>query len=209
MDTVNNFARGVLSQGYDSSATTLVVSDGQGARFPSTAFNAVWWNSTDYPDPSEDPEVEIIRITARSVDTLNAVRGQEGTSAVAHNEAGKTYKLIAGLTAGMFNALAPAELTINNQSGSYILVLDDSGAAVRINSGSACNLTVPANGDTPFPIGTQVLVHQSGAGQITVVAASGVSINASLSLLLRVQNSSASLIKVGTDEWDLAGDLQP
>ena len=28
-----------------------------------------WWNSTDYPDPSDDPNSEIVRVTA-AVDML-------------------------------------------------------------------------------------------------------------------------------------------
>ena len=105
MDIVKNFAKGVVSTGYDSTATTIVLAPGQGARFPSAPFAAVWWDSSDYGDPSDDPNVEIVRVTALSTDTLTIVRGQEGTAPANHNLTGKTYEILAGITAAMFNEI--------------------------------------------------------------------------------------------------------
>jgi hypothetical protein len=99
-----NFAKATVSTGYDASATTVVLSSGGGARLPSAVpFNVVWYNFTDYPDPSDDPNVEIVRVTAVSTDTLTVVRGQEGTSASTKNTGGKTYKMIAGQMASQEN----------------------------------------------------------------------------------------------------------
>ena len=100
MDAIKNFAKAVVSDGnYDASATEIDVIAGHGDRLPVAPFNAVWWNATDYPDPSDDPGVEIIRVTAKSTDTLTITRAQESTAAEDHNVAGKTYNLIAGMTA--------------------------------------------------------------------------------------------------------------
>jgi hypothetical protein len=100
MDAIKNFAKAVVSDGnYDASATEIDVIAGHGDRLPAAPFNAVWWNATDYPDPSDDPGVEIIRVTVKSTDTLTITRAQEGTAAEDHNVAGKTYNLIAGMTA--------------------------------------------------------------------------------------------------------------
>jgi hypothetical protein len=100
MDAIKNFAKAVVSDGnYDASATEIDVIAGHGDRLPAAPFNAVWWNATDYPDPSDDLGVEIIRVTAKSTDTLTITRAQEGTAAEDHNVAGKTYNLIAGMTA--------------------------------------------------------------------------------------------------------------
>jgi hypothetical protein len=73
--------------------------------------------------------------------------------------------------------------------------------------GTANNLTVPLNSTAAFAIGTQVNVLQTGAGQTTIVATGGVTINATPGLKLRTQWSSATLIKRGTDTWALVGDL--
>lgn len=102
LDPVKNFAKVTVSTGYDSSATTIVLSSGYGAKLPAPAtdgnFQLVWWNSTDYPDPSDDPNVEIVRCTARSTDTLTVTRAQEGTSATNKNTSGKTYLMILAFT---------------------------------------------------------------------------------------------------------------
>ena len=107
IDTIKNFAVANVATGYDASATTVVLETGKGARFPSVGstggFNAVWWNVSDYGDPSEDPNAEVVRITARSSDTLTVVRAQEGTSASTKNTSGKTYRMVCSVTAKTFN----------------------------------------------------------------------------------------------------------
>jgi hypothetical protein len=87
------------------------------------------------------------------------------------------------------------------------LVLTDASDLVEINSASANNLTVPLNSSVAFPVGTQISLLQVGAGQMTVVATGGVTINATPGLKLRAQWSSATLIKRATDTWVLVGDL--
>src|SRR4051794_25500964 len=98
LDPVTNFAKCTVSTGYSAAATSVALSSGHGARFPQPstdgAFNVVWWNETDYPDPADDPNVEIVRVTARSSDTLTVTRAQEGTSATTKNGSGKTYRMI-------------------------------------------------------------------------------------------------------------------
>jgi len=101
LDPIVNFGKVTASTGYISTDTVIVLNSGDGAKLPATStipnpdfgYNMVWWNWTDFGDPSDDPNVEIIRVTARSTDTLTIVRGQEGTTAQDHNTAGKTYKL--------------------------------------------------------------------------------------------------------------------
>ena len=105
MDAVKNFAKVPVSQGYDSAALTIAVRSGEGARLPVAPFNATWWNSTDYPDPSDDPLVEIVRVTGVTGDSLTITRAQENTSANNHNTALKLYSLLAALTALMYNEL--------------------------------------------------------------------------------------------------------
>ena len=98
LDGTKNFSKVEVSTGYDDNDTSIDLIGGDGAKLPNEPFNAVWWNFTDYPSPTDDPDVEIVRVTGISTDTLTIVRAQEGTSAVAHNTVGKTYKMIAGLT---------------------------------------------------------------------------------------------------------------
>ncbi len=102
IDPIRNFAKVQLTVGYAAGATEVVLEAGHGARLPAPAtegaFNLVWWNTSDYSDPADDPLKEIVRCTARSTDTLTITRAQEGTSDNAHNESGKTYKMVLSMT---------------------------------------------------------------------------------------------------------------
>ena len=107
LDPVKNFAKVIVSTGYDDSATSIVLETDEGAKLPAPAtdgaFNVVWYNSSDYGDPGDDPNVEIVRVTARSTDTLTITRAQEGTTAKTHNTAGKVYKMILAMTKKMID----------------------------------------------------------------------------------------------------------
>lgn len=122
-----------------------------------------------------------------------------GAGVSATNTGGAVSVTISGATATM---------AINTQTASYTLVIGDAEKYVRMNVASANNLTVPPNSSVSFATGTQIHVRQVGAGKTTIVAGSGVTINTPETLLLRKQKSSATLIKVATDEWDLMGDLE-
>jgi hypothetical protein len=99
-------------------------------------------------------------------------------------------------------------LTINSQSASYTLVLTDAGKIVSISNAGANTLTVPTNASAAFSIGTTILVRQAGAGQTTVTAAGGVTVNSrGTALKLAGQYAYATLVKTGTDTWELTGDI--
>jgi hypothetical protein len=99
-----------------------------------------------------------------------------------------------------------ADASTNAQTTSYTLVLADKNKIVEMGVGSANNLTVPPNSSVAFPVGTQINVLQTGAGQTTVVAGAGVTVNATPGLKIRAQWSYATLIKRATDTWVLVGD---
>lgn len=86
--------------------------------------------------------------------------------------------------------------------------LTDNGSYVITSSASAVTITVPPNSSVAFPVGSEIVVFQSGAGQVTFAAGSGVTIRSKDSnLKLTGQYSSGTLKKVATDEWHLIGDL--
>lgn len=101
-----NFAVASLSAGYDAAATALACAAGDGAKLPAAPFNAVWWNATDYASPDLDPNAEIVYVSDRTGDNLTVARAREGTAAAAHNTAGKTYKLLATVTARVLQSSA-------------------------------------------------------------------------------------------------------
>lgn len=99
LDSVANLVKLTVSGAYGASDTSITVASA--AALPSTPFNLVWWNASDYPDPSNDPNAEIVRVTGVSGNTLTVTRGQENTAASTKDGAGKTYVMILGITAKM------------------------------------------------------------------------------------------------------------
>lgn len=96
----------------------------------------------------------------------------------------------------------------NRQTVNYSLVLADNGKLVEMNVGAANTLTVPPNSSIAFPIGTKIDIAQYGAGQTSIVPGVGVTVRSALGALkLAAQYSGASLVKIGTDEWYLFGDI--
>lgn len=95
------------------------------------------------------------------------------------------------------------------QSGgnTYTFVLGDDGKYCRFANTGGMTVTVPTNAAVAFPIGAQISVRRSGAGILTVGNSAAVIVNSNETLLLRSQHSSATLVKIGTNEWDLTGDL--
>ena len=112
------------------------------------------------------------------------------------------------LTAAEQNELATAMIAINAQVASYTAVLTDDGKLVTMSNASANNFTVPPNSSVAFGIGTQIDIAQLGAGQTTLVAGAGVTINsAGTKLKLKEQYAVATVVKTGTDEWFAVGNL--
>jgi hypothetical protein len=99
-------------------------------------------------------------------------------------------------------------ITTNTQFSSYSLILSDNGKLILMNVATANNLTIPLNSSVNFPVGTKIDLSQVGAGQTTIVATGGVTINsAGGALKLRLQYSGATLVQTSTDVWYLFGDI--
>ena len=99
-------------------------------------------------------------------------------------------------------------LSFNAQTGTtYTLALTDAHKLVTLSNASSITATVPPNSSVAFETGDQVNLLQLGAGQVTVAAGSGVTIRSEGSKLkLKGQYATATLVKIGTDEWVLLGN---
>jgi hypothetical protein len=118
---------------------------------------------------------------------------------------GNTAVVAADITALGF---AVSAITTNRQTASYTLVLSDANKLVEMNVATANTLTVPLNSSVAFPIGTQILIAQYGAGACTITAASGVTLRSeSAKLKTNGQYSGATCVKIATDEWYVFGNL--
>lgn len=108
LDPVVNFGNFGVSTGYDSVTTSITMNSGEAAKMPNPAvdgaFNLTWYDDSNYPAVYNDPNVEIVRVTAIAGDVLTVTRAQEGTSASNKNTGGASYRMI----------LAPTKKTIDD-----------------------------------------------------------------------------------------------
>lgn len=97
-------------------------------------------------------------------------------------------------------------LPVVEKTSSTTLSISDANSIISANSSSNITVTIPPNSSVPFPIGTQIIIVQTGTGSVTLLNGSGVSSNkggASLS----TRYSSFLLIKVGINSWSANGDI--
>lgn len=101
---------------------------------------------------------------------------------------------------------------VNHQTGtSYTLVLADASVEeVEMDNAAANVVTVPLHSSVAFPAGASIAVRWLGAGQTSVVGASGVTVNTNTSLNLLGPGSLAVLTQsVTANVWWLTGELLP
>jgi hypothetical protein len=97
-------------------------------------------------------------------------------------------------------------LTINPQSGTtYTLVATDADSKmVQFTSSSSVTVTVPPS---TFTAGQQINLTRYGTGSVTVQGGSGVTVNATPSLVLRARYSAATIVCIDATTFVLYGDL--
>jgi hypothetical protein len=107
-----------------------------------------------------------------------------------------------------FNGKKDSLNSFSRKTASYTLVLGDKDKVIEMNVGSANTLTIPTNASVAFTIGTEITIMQYGAGQTTIAQPGGVTIRSKGGYLkIADQYTGVTLVKVGTDEWYLIGNL--
>lgn len=129
--------------------------------------------------------------------------GTNGTSKVSFSSNSKE------ITCDVPSFFQAGNIYVKSLNNDYTILLNDASFYLTLSAATGKTITVPANATTAFPIGTQIPIQQAGAGQVTIAAAVGVTINSPETLKLRKQFSRAWLVKTGTNVWDLEGDLEP
>jgi len=100
---------------------------------------------------------------------------------------------------------------INEQDGTYALVLADRGKCVQHNSGAAHNYTITKQATVAWTIGDMVAISNIGAGLLTLVRDTGVTLylhgtttNGPLNI---PQNGLATILNVAANIWIASGDV--
>jgi len=161
---VNSF-RTTLASGITAGASSMTLSDATGAPVPTTQgyYTLSIWNSTDYTDPRDDSDMEIVLISGRSGNVLTiARRGFDGTTAAAHNTGGKTYSVEMLATA--------SAITWNVRAW---------GAT---GDGTTDDTTAVSNAITDAAAGQFALYFPKGTYDVPTLTAAGVSPNARMKI---------------------------
>jgi hypothetical protein len=205
LDPVMNFAIVTVSTGYDASATSIVLTSGHGAKLPSTfSYNLVWWNSTDYGSPADDPNVEIVRVTARSTDTLTVTRAQESTTAATHNTSGKTYKMLLGATAKTITDIDSNKLDKTGGTVTGTITLDENSAIALDPAGSAdekwSGITVTGTAGATLAVGDLCYLNSSWQWVLANASAASTSGTVVLGICLTAASSAGAtrMLLMGT-----------
>jgi hypothetical protein len=109
-----NFASSQLSVGINASATTIVLELGHGARFPAPTSGDYFYVTLENASLVR----EIVKVTARTSDTLTVVRAQDGTTAASWL-AGDTVAL--RLNAAAINTMINNVVRKTSSTGSAVL----------------------------------------------------------------------------------------
>lgn len=145
-------------------------------------------------------------ITSAKIATSAVTEAKIAVSSVTNTriaaDAVTTDKLSGAAKAG-FNSIQ------NQQTGTtYTLVLSDLGKLVELNNAASITLTIPTNASVAFAIGDRIDILQTGAGQVTIAGAAGVTVNSESSKFkLAGQWAAATLIKRAADTWVAVGNL--
>lgn len=181
----SNNAVSTLVAGITNVATSLSVAAGQGALFPALGAGDYFYATLANAAGS----VEIVKVTARSTDTMTIVRGQDSTSAAAWNSGDKVeLRLVAAILADM-PKLDEANTFTNAQN-------EAQGADIA--SASTVNLTT-ATGN---------YVNVTGTTAITAITlAQGAERTVKFAGALTLTNGASLLLPSGANITTAAGDV--
>jgi hypothetical protein len=124
---LTNNAFGTLAAGINSSATSITLTSGQGARFPTLGVGDYFYATLI--DTSNN--LEIVKCTARSTDVLTVTRAQENTTARSYSTGDRIEIRITAATFEEASGIADGEITeAKLASGAVTAAKMASGAAV-------------------------------------------------------------------------------
>ena len=139
-----------------------------------------------------------------ATNTSEVFSGTKGTIDVgAVNATNATFTGLVNLPA---NTTLPERYL--SKTASTSLALTDLNYVIEVNSASAVTITVEADAGVNFPLGTAFTFVRVGAGEVTIAAGSGATVNTAIGNRLRVQWSTATLRKRAANTWLLSGDIK-
>ena len=164
---LSNNAFGTLAASITSSATSITLTTGHGARFPSLGAGDYFYATLI--DTSNN--LEIVKCTARSTDVLTVTRAQEGTTARAYSAGDRIeIRLTAQTFSDVVDVTALAKKDGSNATGTWPVSVSGNAAtatnAEKLGGESYTAYVRSVNGKTPGANG-DVAVPSRGAAIYT------------------------------------------
>jgi len=161
---VTNNAFGTLSASINNSATTVVLDSGQGARFPTLGSGDFFFGTII--DTSNN--LEIVKVTARSTDSMTVVRAQDNTTARAFS-IGDRFELrpTAALFDQMLTDISNAGVAGINSSANATAMTIDSSERVAIGTTSPQVSPLTVHTKDQVHEGIMITSHNSGTHPTT------------------------------------------
>ena len=181
-----NNAHSTLASGINTSATSITVASGHGARFPSLA-GAEFFFAT-LIDSSNN--LEIVKVTARSTDVLTVTRAQESTSAASFSSGDRIELRITA--AGLGELITPSNIVFTNTNSTF----------TKAQRGST--QTANATGSTTLDFDTYQNFVLTATGNVTLANPSTESIGQSGVIILIQDGTGSRTLSLGTD-YETAG----
>lgn len=195
-----NNATGTLASGITNVQTSIALTSGHGARFPSPTGGDYFYATLFQRSGGTEINHEIIKVTARSTDTLTVTRAQEGTTGKAFNA---LDPIELRLTTGFVKDMALSGTTTGITASMLGL---GSGANVSLGVSSAHNVALKANNVDRLTVGSDgriwaADIHDNGdvSSQFVQYIASGTytPVGTGITNIDACSNGAANFIRVG------------
>lgn len=154
--------------------------------------------------------VAVLDIAADEVSYDNTASGLTATDvqdAIDEIAGGIGVASVNGRTGAVTLTAADTPATVTTDSTTArSLVATDAGLYLRFTNAAAKTLTVQDNADAAITVGVEVHGRNAGAGDLTIVEDTSVTVNPPAGGTLVIpEGGTFTLKKVGTDDWDLFG----
>lgn len=153
---------------------------------------------------TDSVQVAIGKLQKQITDLTAVVAGKQATLISATNI--KTINGGSLLGAGDLAVSAAPARVVTEPATARTLSLPDAGAYIRFTNAAASTVTVTAQSSVAWVADTEVHLRRAGAGNLTLAADAGVTLNApSGGTLVMTDRMSVTLKRVDIDAWDVIG----
>jgi len=128
---------------------------------------------------------------------------------ISPSSAGEVETEINAMIISAWTNLPSGGYVVTSQTADYNLALTDANSIILCDTVTSLEITIPTNASVAFPIGTRIAINAIDNGLVSVTHAVGVTLQSVDNFTgIIIDGGWAWLTKIGTDSWNLEGDLR-